>query len=93
MPTLTVNYDTPEERRDLERAIAFVAEMRQIGLRAPDGGVIDACEALALSKGRDLLRDTLAAAVEARVIGISKKKSPPPAATPPATRGDGRGRS
>ncbi len=92
MPTLTITYETPEERRAYERAIAFVAEMRQLGLEAPDGGVIDACEAVALSKGRDLLRDTLAAAVQARV-DVVEKKSTPPAGTRREARGGGRGRS
>lgn len=92
MPTLTISYETPEERRDYERAIAFVAEMRQLGLQAPHGGVIDACEALALSRGQDLLRDTLAAAVQARVSDV-EKKSRPPAATGRAVRDGGRGRS
>lgn len=92
MPTLTITYDTPEERRDYERAIAFVAEMRLLGLQAPHGGVIDACEAFSLTKGRDLLRDTLAGAVEARVADV-EKKSKRPAATRPAARGGGRGRS
>ena len=50
MPTLTITYQTPEERRAYERAIAFVAEMHRIGLGAPDGGVIDACESVALSQ-------------------------------------------
>ncbi len=49
MPTLTITDETPGERRADERAIAFVAEMRRLGLEAPDGGVIDACEAVALS--------------------------------------------
>jgi hypothetical protein len=92
MPTLSITYDTPEERRDYERAIAFVAEMRQLGLQAPHGGVIDACEAVALSKGHDLLRDTLVGAVQARVADV-EKKARRPAATRPAARGGGRGRS
>jgi hypothetical protein len=92
MPTFTISYETPEERRDYERAIAFVAEMRQLGLEAPDGGVIDACEAVALSKGRDLLRTTLAAAVQARADGV-EKKSTPLAGTRREVRGGGRGRS
>ncbi len=69
-----------------------MAEMRRLGLEAPDGGVIDACEAAALAQGRDLLRATLAAAVQARVDGV-EKKSPPPAVTRHAARGGGRGRS
>lgn len=92
MPTLTITYETPEERRAYEQAIAFVAEMRQLGLKAPDGRVLEACEVLALSQGRDLLRDTLAAAVQARV-GDVEKKSTPPVAIPPVARGGGRGRS
>ena len=92
MPTLIISYETPEERRDYERAIAFVAEMRQLGLRAPHGGVIDACEALALSKGQDLLRDTLVAAVQARAGDVGEKSNPP-AATRRAAKGGGRGRS
>lgn len=90
MPTLTINYSTPEERRDYERAIAFVAEMRELGLMAPHGGVIDACEALSLSKGRDFLRETLAGAVQARVVEVEKKLSRP-AAIEPVTRGGGHG--
>ena len=73
MPTLTITYDSPEERRDFERAIAFVAEMRQLGLTAPEGGVLDACEALTLSKGQDFLRDALGSAVQARVAAVEKK--------------------
>jgi hypothetical protein len=92
MPTLTITYQTPEERRDFERAINFVAEMRRLGLETPDGGVIDACEAAALSQGRDFLRDTLAAAVQARVDGV-EKKSTLPADTRRAARGGGRGQS
>ncbi len=72
MPTLTINYDTPEERRAYERAIDFVAKMHRLGLNAPDGGVIDACEAATLSQGRDLLRETLSAAVQAWVDGAEK---------------------
>lgn len=59
MPTLTINYTTESERIAYERAIAFVAEMNQLGLQAPAGGVLDACEGLALSQGRDFLQATL----------------------------------
>ena len=88
MPTLTITYGTPEERREYERAIAFVAEMRQLGLTAPHGSVIDACEALCLSKGRDLLRDTLSGAVQARVSDAEKNLRLPAAIEPGARGGD-----
>jgi hypothetical protein len=94
MPTLTVSYTTEAERQAYERAIAFVAEMHALGLSAPDGSVLDACEALTLSKGRDLLRATLAGAAQARVDDVEKKRRPrPPAAIGPEPKGGGRVRS
>ncbi len=73
LPTFTVAYTTEAERQAYERAIAFVAEMHALGLTAPDGSVLDACEAFTLSRGRDLLRETLAAAAQARIDDVEKK--------------------
>lgn len=73
MPSITVNYTTEAEKRAYERAIAFVAEMHALGLSAPDGSVLDACEAFTLSSGRDLLRETLAGAAQARIDAVEKK--------------------
>jgi hypothetical protein len=90
MPTLTIAYSTDAERLAYERAIAFVAEMRQLAQSAPGGGVIGACEDLALSRGRELLRATLATAAQARVDRDEQKGAPPgPARAGPgaATRG------
>ena len=87
MPTLTITYKTDAERQAYERAIAFVAEIHQLGLQAPDGRVLDACEAFTLSNGRDFLRETLAGAAQAWIGAIEKKPSRP-AAIVPATRGD-----
>lgn len=92
MPTFTVSYSTEAERLAYERAFAFVAEMHALGLNAPDGSVLDACEALTLSKGRDFLRATLAGAAQARIDDIEKKRnSSRPAAIGLAARGGGRG--
>ncbi len=66
MPTLSVEYATEAERLALEQAIAFFSQMRHVAATAPDGTVWAACEQLALTDGRKLLRDTLAAAVQAR---------------------------
>ena len=74
MPTLTIEYATDAERLDLERAIAYLAEMRRVGATAPHGTVMAACEQLALGAGRQLLRDNLAAAVQARAE--AQKKTP-----------------
>ena len=66
MPTLTVVYNSEAERQAYEKAIGFASEMIQLGLLAPDGTVLDACEELTLTKGREFLRETLASAVQAR---------------------------
>ena len=73
MPSFTVHYNSEAERRAYERAIAFAAEMHALGLSAPDGSVLDACEALTLSKGRDFLRETLAGAAQSRIDDAQKK--------------------
>jgi hypothetical protein len=66
MPTLTIEYTTEAERIELERAVAYVQEMRRLGATAAHGTVLDTCETFALEAGRRLLRDNLAAAVQAR---------------------------
>ena len=74
MPTLTLEYTTEAERLELERAIAYVLEIRRLGLTAAPGTVLDACESFAWDAGRQLLRDNLAATVQARAD--AEKKSP-----------------
>ena len=66
MPTLTIEYQTEAERLILEQALAFFAQMRQVGATAPDGTVLAACERVALDSGRRLVRDALACAVQSR---------------------------
>lgn len=73
MPSLTIEYRDENERLALEQAIAYVADLRQLAVDAPAGTVLDACERLALDRGRALLRSTLAASLQAR-IGIAEQK-------------------
>ncbi len=95
MPTLTIEYRDDSERLALEQAVAYVAHLRSVAQDAPDGAVLDACEKLALADGRDLLRSTLAAALEGR-IGAAEQKGGPPASvrrrTPDAPRAATRAR-
>jgi hypothetical protein len=89
MPTLTVEYRDEDERLALEQAIAYVAELRQLAVDAPAGTVLDACEDLALDKGRALLRSTLAAALHSRIARDEQKGGTPataPRRTPDAPR-------
>lgn len=73
MPTLSVEYQTEQERDLIQQAIAFVTEMRQLAQVAPAGAVITLCEAHALDSGRRLLRDTLQSAAQSRIDSAEKK--------------------
>jgi len=86
MPTLTIEYGDESHRIALEQAIAYIAQLRQVARDAPHGSVLEACEKLALSDGRALLRSTLAAALEGR-IALSEQKGGPPAPAPRRTPG------
>jgi hypothetical protein len=85
MPTVTVefNYTTEAERLALEQALAFVTQMRQVAATAAAGTVLAACEQVALTDGRRLLRDTLASAVQARADAADAQKK-----SAPGPRGD-----
>ncbi len=72
MPILTIEYETDAERLILEQAAAYVAEIRRVGATAPRGTVLAACEEVALVSGRQWLRDSLAAAVQARADAQKK---------------------
>lgn len=92
MPTLTIEYRDENERLALEQAIAYVSDLRQAAVNAPAGMVLDACEGLALDKGRALLRSTLAAALHGR-IALAEQKGGTPAPAPRPTPGTPRGRT
>lgn len=86
MPTMIVHYTTESERLAFEQAVAFVSQMRKVAVEAPHGTVLAACEQVALSQGRELLRDTLADAVQ-NCIGVNDAKKKRAATT---RKGDGR---
>lgn len=74
MPTLTIEYATPAERLMLEQALAFVTQMQQVAATAPAGTVLAACEQIGLTDGRQLLRTTLAAALQGRTDATDAQK-------------------
>src|SRR2546423_1470939 len=98
MPVLTIEYRDEAERLGLEQAIAFFTQMRQVAQTAPEGTVLAACEQVALQDGRRLLRNSLAAAVAARIEAAEQKGGPPApeparAGTPATPRGGTSARS
>jgi hypothetical protein len=83
MPSVTFEYRSEAERAAIERAVAFVAEMHSLAQSAPADRVIDACEGLALGRGRDALRDAVRSAVQGRIDAAEQKGGPPAAAPAP----------
>jgi hypothetical protein len=77
MPSVTFEYRGEQERIAIERAVAFVTEMHALAQAAPDGQILQACEAHALGAGRDLLRSTLQQAAQAGIDSAEKKGGPP----------------
>ncbi len=61
MSHMTIAVETPFESLVMEQALAlaFAREMEASVNGAADGTVLDQCELLALSKGRELLRAIL----------------------------------
>ncbi len=92
MPTLTIEYRNDTERLALEQAVAYVSQLREVAQTAPSGSVLAACEQLALSDGRALLRSTLAAALGGR-IAAAEHKGGRPASAPRRTPGAPRART
>ena len=88
MPTLTIEYRDENERLALEQAVSYIHDLRQLAVEAPVGTVPEACEGLALEKGRALLRSTLAA-LHGRIAVAEQKGgtlAPAPRRTPDAPR-------
>ena len=60
MDELAVRVETPLQRLLAEQALAFAKELERAAAAAPDGQVLDRCERVALTTGRELLRKALA---------------------------------
>lgn len=70
----TVSIEIPAEREAIvRRLLAFHEELDQLALSAPDGTVLDACEAAVVSGGRDLQRRMLEDAAARRLETAEKR--------------------
>jgi hypothetical protein len=80
----TVTLEIPAECEPLvRRVLALQEELHALALTAPEGTVLDACEALVVPKSRALAQQLLAEAVAQRVQS-AEKKGPPSAPAPVA---------
>lgn len=80
-PTITIEIPVDSEPF-VRRLLALQQELQAVALSAPDGTVLDACEAAILDKARDLPASILAHAIAHRVEEVEKKgrRSAPAAA-------------
>ena len=74
-----IRVENPQEALIVEQALAMYREMRHAAAQAEDGEVLSVAEQLAMTRGRELTRQSLQAVLqeEARV---SEKRGPRPAA-------------
>lgn len=71
--TVVLEIRSPQQEALLRQFHAYVMEMEDLALRAPDGQVVDQCERVALSKGREIHREVLEQAVQRRIEAAEKK--------------------
>jgi phage terminase Nu1 subunit (DNA packaging protein) len=71
--TITLQVDNEGQEALVRSYHALVVEMGDLAQSAPSGQVLDQLEELAVEKGRETLRATLAQAVQARVDAAEKK--------------------
>lgn len=70
----TVSIEVPAEHEALvRRTLAFVEELHQLALAAPDGSVFDACESAVISGGRKMQNQLLQDAVARRIETAEKR--------------------
>jgi hypothetical protein len=72
----SISVETPFESLVVEQALAFAREMEATANGAADGKVLEQCELLALSKGRELLRAILTGAAQQQADALEKKGAP-----------------
>ena len=70
---VTLEVDSPAQEALLRHCHAFLQEMQQLALTAPEGQVVDVCETAALHKGQEVSRHVLEHAVAQRIAALEKK--------------------
>jgi hypothetical protein len=72
--TITLEVDSPEQEALMRQFHGLLQEMQQLALSAPDGTVMDACEAAVLQRGQEVNRQVLEQAVQQRIAALEKKR-------------------
>jgi hypothetical protein len=70
---ITLEVDSVDQERLVRQYHAFIQEMEQLALSAPDGHVLDVCETQVLRKSQEVNRQVLEQAVQKRIVAVEKK--------------------
>ena len=76
MTAATLDAMTPLQRTLVERAIVLAKDLEAASGSAPDGQIIDRCETLLLTQGREFLRQALEETLRERVEALEQKGPP-----------------
>ena len=71
--SVTLEVESSDQEKLVRQYHAFLQEMDQLALSAPEGQVLDLCEAAAVQKGQEVNRRTLEQAVQKRIDSVEKK--------------------
>jgi hypothetical protein len=91
-----IRVESPQEALIVEQALAMYREMREAAAKAPDGAVLSLAESLAVTRGRELTRQSLQTVLQQEIEAVEKKGRQPaavPAAGPASIVANKRGRS
>lgn len=76
MSETPLNPQSPLQRQIAQMALQLADQLEDAADQAPPGTLLDACESLLLDKGRQFLRDTLAATLQQQIDQAEKKGHP-----------------
>jgi hypothetical protein len=71
--TLTIKVSTAAQRLAVLSALAMAKELEESGQQAAWGEVLEVCEAKAVVRGRDLIRQTLEEVLQQQIQESEKK--------------------
>lgn len=94
--TVSLEVHSPEQEALVRQFHALVLELEQLALTAPEGQVVDQCEAALLERGQQVHCQVLQQAVQQRIAALEKKGlrcGPAAAARHAKIAARGRGRS
>jgi hypothetical protein len=74
--SVALEVDSADQERLLRQCHAFLQEMEQLALVAPEGHVLEVCETEFLKRSRDVNRQVLEQAVQKRIDAAEKKGAP-----------------